>query len=91
VRKQKVSEDIMECNEDRDVPELPCPACIEVAAEKNRGLVPENALQIYNYYQLKTPLENNVHNQKEFISVALKVSIHLYRTDSDNGFRKIGL
>jgi hypothetical protein len=91
VRKQKVSVDITEYNEDPDVPELPCPACIEAAAEKNGGLAPEKALQKYHFNQLMSHLESNVHNQKEFISVALRASIHLYRIDSDHGFRKIGL
>jgi hypothetical protein len=53
VRKQKVSADIIECNKDRDVPELPCPACIKVAKEKNRGLVPENALQSIIFINLR--------------------------------------
>jgi hypothetical protein len=89
-----MSEYTTECNDsndDRAVPDLPCPVCIEAAAEKNGGLMPENALQKYYYNQLMTHLESNVHNQKEFISVALRASIHLYRIDSDHGYRKIGL
>jgi hypothetical protein len=80
-----------EHKDDRDVPELPCPACIEAAAEKNGGLAPEYALQKYHFNQLMTHLESNVHNQKDFVSVALRASIHLYRIDSAHDFRKIGL
>lgn len=89
-----MSEYTTECNDsndDRAVPDLPCPACIEAAAEKNAGLAPESALQKYHFDQLMTHLESNVHNQKEYISVALRASIHLFRIDSDHGFRKIGL
>jgi hypothetical protein len=32
------------CN--REVPDLPCPACIETAAERNEGLVPYS---VYSY------------------------------------------
>jgi hypothetical protein len=79
-------------NGNQDVRELPCPACIEAAAEKNEGLVPEYALlQRYSLAQLKTHLENNIHNQKEYVSVAIRASIHLYRPTYMHGFREIGL
>jgi hypothetical protein len=71
--------------------ELPCPVCIEAAAEKNEGLVPECALQRYSLAQLKTHLETNIHNQKDFVSVAIRASIHLYRQACIHGFREIGL
>jgi hypothetical protein len=74
----------------QDIREMPCPACIEAAAEKNEGIVPEYALQKYSFAQLKAHLENNIHGQKEFVSVAIRASIHLYRPCMD-GFRGIGL
>jgi hypothetical protein len=33
----------------QDIREMPCPACIEAAAEKNEGIVPEYALQRYSF------------------------------------------
>jgi hypothetical protein len=84
-----VSEDITE-DYNQDIREIPCPACIEAAAEKNGGIVPEYALQKYSFAKLKAHLENNVHGQKELVSVAIRASIHLYRPCMD-GFRDIGL
>jgi hypothetical protein len=57
---------------------------------ENEGIVPEHAFQRYSFAQLKAHLENNLHDQKEFVSVAIRASIHLYRPCMD-GFRDIGL
>jgi hypothetical protein len=84
-----MSEDITE-DYNQDIREIPCPACIEAAAEKNEGIVPEYALQRYSFAKLNAHLENNVHSQKELVSVVIRASIHLYRPCMD-GFRDIGL
>jgi hypothetical protein len=70
-----------EHNGDRDVPELPCPACIEAASQK-RGeeeLVPAYALKKYTFDQLAAHLESDVHDHQEFVDVTLRASIFLYR------------
>lgn len=71
----------MDNNDDQDPRGLPCPVCIEATSKITRGeeLVPENALRRYTFAQLVTHLESNVHNRREFVPVALKASIYLYR------------
>jgi hypothetical protein len=70
---------------------LPCPACIEAASKQIEGeeLVPEYALQRYTFAQLVTHLENDKHNQKDFIATALRASIYLYRQAFEHAFEGI--
>jgi hypothetical protein len=71
------------------VPDLPCPACIETAAERNEGLVPYYVLlRRYTSAQLIAHLHSDVHTEQEFIEVALRASIHLYNQKSQDGFRE---
>ena len=81
-----------EDNYNLEVPDLPCPACIETAAERNEGLVPHYALlRRYTFAQLTAHLHSDIHTEHEFIEVALGASIHLYNQKSQDGFREIGL
>ena len=81
-----------EDNYNKEVPNLPCPACIEIAAEKNEGLVPYSVLlRRYTFAQLTAHLQDEAHAKRELIEVALRASIHLYNQKSQHGFREIGL
>jgi hypothetical protein len=81
-----------EDSNNKEVPDLPCPACIETAAERNEGLVPYYVLlRRYTFAQLTAHLEENKHSKQELIEVALRASIHLYNQKSQHGFREIGL
>jgi hypothetical protein len=80
-----------EYNDDQDIPELPCPACIEAASQK-RGeeeLVPAYALKKYTFDQLAAHLESDVHDHRELVAVALRASIYLYRQAFAHAFEKI--
>ena len=87
----KISTDTTEYNDDRDVPSLPCPVCIEAASEKvgEKELVPEQALQRYTFAQLEAHLESDKHDQWEFATVALRASIYLYRHAFVDAFETI--
>lgn len=65
---------------DGDVQQLPCQVCIEAASERRKGkeYVPAHALKKYTFDQLAAHLENEIHNQREFVAVALRASIYLY-------------
>lgn len=78
------------CN--REVPDLPCPACIETAAERNEGLVPYYILlRRYTFAQPTAHLKESVYSKQEIIEVALRASKHLYNQKSPHGFMEIGL
>jgi hypothetical protein len=74
-----------------DVPQLPCSVCIEAASETREGkeFVPAHALKRYTFDQLAAHLENEIHNQQEFVAVALRASIYLYRQAFADAFEEI--
>jgi hypothetical protein len=80
-----------EAYDDQEVPELPCPACIEAASKivEGKELVPEYALQKYTFAQLVTHLESNKHDQNEFIDVAVRASMFLYRHAFSDAYEKM--
>ena len=86
-----MSTDTIKNFDDRDVPSLPCPVCIEATSEKvgEEELVPEQALQRYTFAQLAAHLESDKHDQWEFITVALRASIYLYRHAFADAFETI--
>jgi hypothetical protein len=82
---------LIEDSNNQEVPELPCPACIEAASKiiEGKELVPEYALRKYTFAQLVTHLESNKHNQKEFVDIAVRASMFLYRHAFAHAYEKI--
>lgn len=80
-----------EDSNNQEVPELPCPACIEATSKiiEGKELVPEYALRRYTFDQLVTHLAGNKHNRKEFIDVALRASMFLYSHAFAHAYEKI--
>ena len=71
-----------------DVPQLPCPACIESATGEDE-LVPAYALKTYTLDQLIAHLESDVHDQRELMLVCLRASIYLYRLAFAHAFKEL--
>ena len=74
-----------------EVPELPCPACIEAVSKRigEEECVPEYALHRYTFDQLVIHLESNKHNRRDLVDVTLKASIYLYRHVWADAFEEI--
>jgi hypothetical protein len=52
-------------------------------------LVPESALRRYTFAQLVTHLQSNKHNRKEFVDIAVRASMYLYRHAFAHAYEKI--
>jgi hypothetical protein len=64
-----------------EVPDLPCPACIEAVSKRigEEEFVPEYALHKYTFEQLDDHLNSDKHSREQLIEVAMRASIFLYR------------
>jgi hypothetical protein len=91
VRMKQMLAQTVQHNDGQDVPELPCPACIEAASQKRgeKELVPGYALKKYTFDQLAAHLESGEHNRRELVAVTLRASIYLYRQAFAHALEKI--
>jgi hypothetical protein len=76
-----LSANTTEYDKTTEVPELPCPACIEAATVLKEGqeFIPGYALQKYTFEQLDDHLNSDKHSREQLIEVAMRASIFLYR------------
>jgi integrase/recombinase XerD len=66
------------------------PYCIlHSAITCDSDILPEYALRKYTFAQQVTHLESNKHNRKEFVDIAVRASIFLYRHASAHAYEKI--
>jgi hypothetical protein len=86
-----MSAQTIQYNNGGDMPELPCPACIEAASQKRgeKELVSGYALKKYTFDQLAAHLKSGAHNRQELVAVTLRASIYLYRQAFAHALEKI--